>query len=435
MKEPIMSKAFKNRQPSAIRAAGIEFEKRNDGVIALNTHIGNVSLPAHPSIQKRMFDLKKESSPFKDGVIQYSSTIGFKETNDAFLNIISASGFDTSKLYAQITNGGSQAMGLIIYGTCESVLNGDRPLLLIDAAYTNYNAMAKPLGIRTVSVSRHLNENGKFAIPDISEIENIIKNENPGAMVVIPYDNPTGHFYSMDDMKELGKLCVENNMWMISDEAYRELHYNSSETTSLYGLTNNLVPGIEGRRIVIETASKVWNACGLRIGAMVTDNKAFNEKCVAENTKELCSPVIDQYLFGALAHESVENLKSWFETQRNYYKPMLTQLTTKIKEELPGIIVSSPDASIYSVVDVRNLVNDQFDAMDFVNYCASEGKVEINGEKYTLLVSPMAGFYNAKEGEVNPGNTQMRIAYVETPEKMALVPKVFAELFNQYKTK
>ena len=432
--KPKLSKIYKDRQPSAIRAAGIEFEKRTDKVTALNCHIGNVSLPAHPAMLKRMFDLKNDKSPFKKGIIQYSGTKGFKETNDAFMNIINASGFSTDNLYSQITNGGSQAMGLIILGTCERPDNGDRPLLLIDAAYTNYNAMADSLGIRTVAISRSLDNNGKFSLPNISDIKEIIKKENPGAIVIIPYDNPTGHFYSKQDMIELGKLCVEYNMWMISDEAYRELHYDDSKTTSIWGLDNSQVPCLEGRRISIETASKVWNACGLRIGAIVTDNKEFNEKCVAENTKELCSPVIDQYIFGALAHESKDALKNWFKNQRDYYRPMLNKLTSKLKEELPDVIVSSPDASIYSVVDVRRLVDDKFEAMDFVMYCAKEGFVNVNGESFTLLVSPMRGFYSPKHKN-NPGRTQMRISYVETPEKMALVPKVFSELFKSYQNK
>jgi aspartate aminotransferase len=115
---PMLSAHFAKRQPSAIRIAGIEFSKRTDDVEAINTHIGNVSLPAHPAIQRRMDALRSDSSPFKDGVIKYTGTQGLPETNAAFLNSIKASGFDTSGLYSQITNGGSQAMGLITIGCC-----------------------------------------------------------------------------------------------------------------------------------------------------------------------------------------------------------------------------------------------------------------------------------------------------------------------------
>ena len=97
-----------------------------------------------------------------------------------------------------------------------------------------------------------------------------------------------------------------------------------------------------------------------------------------------------------------------------------------------GVIVSSPDASLYSVVDVKNAAKPGFDAMDFVMYCAKEGKAEVDGEERTLLVAPMAGFYNVAPGEENPGRTQMRVAYVERPEVMERVPELFAELFRQY---
>ena len=435
MEKPQLSTHFKNRMPSGIRIAQIEHMKRTDGVKDINTAIGNVSLPMHPAMQKRMFNLNSEDSPFKDGVVKYSATIGYEETNKAFLNVIASSGFNITKLHSLITIGGSHAMEVIILGVCGKAGSDEKPLLLIDAAYTNYNAMAESLGRKTVSVRRELQEDGKFTLPEISEIKNVIEKYSPGAMVVIPYDNPTGHFYDHKSLVSLAKLCVEYNMWMISDEAYRELHYVDHDTTSIWGIIDKEVPGIEGKRISIETASKVWNACGLRIGAIVTDNKEFQEKAVAENTKFLCPPVIDQYIFGALANEIHDDLKKWYAQQRNYYKKIIVEVSQELKEKLPGLIVSSPDAAIYSVVDVRNIAKKGFDAMDFVMYCARKGKVEINGTEYTLLVAPMEGFYTVGKGEFNPGKTQMRIAYVETPENMKKVPELFTELFKQYKEK
>ncbi len=427
-----VSKHFAKRAPSAIRTAQIEFMKRTDDTKAINTAIGNVSLPMYPSMHERMFHLQAENSPFKDGVNKYTATVGMPETNDAFLNIIASSGFTTDRLYSQVTDGGSQAMELVILGTAGEAGTKDRPILLIDAAYTNYVSLADRLGRHTISVRRNLEDHGKFTLPELHEIEDIIKKHNPWAIVVIPYDNPTGHHYDKESMKILAELCVKYNLRMISDEAYRELHYSSDTTTSIWGITDQDVPGIEGRRISIETASKVWNACGLRIGALITDNKNFHEKAVAENTAALCSNSIGQYIFGALAHESKETLQAWYEKQRTYYFSMMKRLTQDFKDQLSWCIISSPDASIYSVVDVRNIAKPWFDAMDFVLYCATQGKVQIADEEYTLLVSPMTGFYKTEEGEENPGKTQMRIAYVETPEKMELVPKLFVDLFKAY---
>ena len=197
-------------------------------------------------------------------------------------------------------------------------------------------------------------------------------------------------------------------------------------------MTEEKVPGISGRRISIETASKVWNACGLRIGALVTDNPEFHKKCVAESTADLCPNAIGQYIFGALAHESHADLQAWYKKQREYYFRMLKPVTDGMRRELPGVIMSSPDASIYSVIDVRDIAKPGFDANEFVMYCASQGKVVVDGRGMTLLVSPMGGFYSVAAGQPNPGRTQMRIAYVESPERMMLVPRLFAQLFREY---
>jgi len=425
-----LSNHFKSIRPSAIRLAQIEFMKRTDKVKAINTAIGNVSLPMHPAMQKRMFNLK--DSPFKNGVVKYSSTVGTEEANNAFLNVIASSGFNSEKLFSQITEGGSQAMELVIVGVCGPAGTEDQPILLIDAAYTNYLSLARRVGRKTASIRRHLQKNGKFTLPDIEEIEQTIKKHKPRAMIVIPYDNPTGHFYDHKTMVLLAKLCVKYKLWMISDEAYRELHYVDHDSVSVWGLTDKEIPGIEGRRVSIETSSKVWNACGLRIGAIVTDNKQFHEQSVAENTANLCPNVIGQYIFGALAHEKHEDLKKWYHKQRIYYKEMMDKVNNDFKKILPDVIISSPDASIYSVVDVRDLAKKDFNALDFVMYCAKEGKVTINNQEFTLLVSPMEEFYSIEKGKDNPGKTQMRIAYVQSPEDMKLVPKLFAELLKQY---
>ncbi|MBW2522850.1 MAG: aminotransferase class I/II-fold pyridoxal phosphate-dependent enzyme [Deltaproteobacteria bacterium] len=432
MKSPPLSAHFASRQPSVIRISQIEFAQRGDDTRALNVAIGNVSLPMHPAMIERLKAVTAPASPFSAGVVAYTSTVGLDEANRAFLNIIASSGFDSSQLFCQITDGGSQAMELCVVGLCGPAGSTERPLLLIDAAYTNYLAFAERLGRATVSVCRTLGDDGKFSLPEISEIEQVILDTKPGAMVVIPYDNPTGHFYDQGTLIELAKLCTRHDLWMISDEAYRELCYASDEVSSVWGVTDAAVPGIEGRRISIETASKIWNACGLRIGGLVTDSAELHDKAVAENTASLCPNAIGQYVIGALAQESHEDLRRWYADLRRYYQKMLVSFTAELRELVPGIIVSSPDASIYSVVDVRNVAKPSFDAMDFVHFCASRGAVPIDGTPTTLLTAPMAGFYRPDARGNNPGRTQMRIAYVLPPDQMALVPRLFAELYRQY---
>lgn len=434
MSKPILSAHFESRTPSDVRLAQMKYDERKVKPQAvINVGIGNVSLPTNPAMMKRMFALDAPESPFSKGVVRYSGTAGLPETQEAFKNILKCEGFDTSKLFVQVTDGGSTGMELLLIGVCGPAGTNEKPLMMIDPAYTNYISFAERVGRKTVTVKRTLTDAGKFSLPEISEIEEAIKLNNPGALLVIPYDNPTGQLYDHETLVELAKLCVKYNLWFISDEAYRELYYDENvKLVSIWGVTDAEVPGIEGRRISIETASKVWNACGLRIGAVITDSAEFNNRSVAEYTANLCANVIGQYIFGALAHESKEDILGWCKGLREYYKEQLFTVYNGLKSKEPGLIVSSPDASIYSVIDVRNIVKPGFDAIDFVLYCAQEGSVVVDGVETTLLVAPMKGFYNVKSGEKNPGSTQFRISFVETPENMAKIPELFVTLLRQF---
>jgi aspartate aminotransferase len=434
MSKPIMSAHFESRKPSDVRLAQMKYDEREKKPEAvINVGIGNVSLPTNPAMMKRMFNLDAPESPFSKGVIRYSGTAGTPEAQEAFKNILKSEGFDTSKLNVQVTDGGSSGMELVILGVCGPAGENERPLMMIDPAYTNYISFAQRVGRKTVTIKRQMGEDGLFNLPEMSEIEAMIKEHNPGGLLVIPYDNPTGQLYDHETLKDLAELCVKHNMWLIGDEAYRELYYKEDQDlVSIWALSDEEVPGIEGRRISIETASKVWNACGLRIGAVISDNAEFSKKSIAEYTANLCANVIGQYIFGALAHESKEDILGWCKEQRDYYKDMIVKVREGLLQKEPKLIVSRPDASIYSVIDVRNVVKPGFDSIDFVLYCAGEGSVEIDGVETTLLVAPMKGFYDVADSSENPGTTQFRISFVESPENMMKVPELFVELLRKY---
>ncbi|MDP6611864.1 MAG: aminotransferase class I/II-fold pyridoxal phosphate-dependent enzyme [Candidatus Marinimicrobia bacterium] len=427
---PELSSHFESLKPSSIREAANLFDERSDHdeVTVINMAIGNVTLPMHPAMIHRMHSLGDLSSPFTNGVVPYMRSRGTDETRQAFLNVLDASGVDIDGLSCQITEGASQGIALILAGVCGPSGSNEKPLLVFDATYTNYMAFAKSSGRRIVNVTRHLGQDGRFAFPNLEELEALIEKENPGAILVIPFDNPTGQHMRRADLIKVANLCVEHNLWLVSDEAYRELNYDGKPLSSVWTLNESEVPGITGRRISLESTSKVWNACGLRIGAMITDNRQFFEKSIFENMANLCANTIGQYIFGALAHESHADIRIWFEKQRDYYRGVITHFVETIKEEVPGVIASRPDAAIYTVVDVRNLVDDNFSAAEFVHFCAKEGRVKIDDQFYTILVSPMAGFYN----DEREGNTQMRIAFVDPREMVEKTPRIFGKLLKNF---
>lgn len=428
--KPKLSNHFLSNEPSAIRTAQQLYLDRTDKVDAINAAIGNVSLPMHPAMQRRMFELDQVNSPFRHGIVKYTSTKGTDEANAAVKNVLKASGINTKSLFTQITEGGSAAMELVILGIADQ---GDK-ILMIDPAYTNYASMAKRTGRKIVTVSRSLKENGEFELPDFEAVEEVIEKVKPKAIIIIPFDNPTGQFMSKQTLINFAKLAVKHNMWLVSDEAYRELYYKDEDDLSIWSLDNYQVKNIEGRRISIESASKVWNACGLRIGALVSDNQRFIEKSIAENTANLCPNAIGQYIYASLANETTNSLKTWFGAQKKYYKAVVKNLGTSLQKRMPQLIISNPDSALYCVLDFK-LVEKHFNAIDFAKFSASVGKVKLKEKPYTLLFSPMSGFYSMSPKDDNPGTSQIRLSYVETPERIKLIPELLEGLLFQFQNK
>ena len=421
-----ISNHFKNRNPSVIRSAQISFSKRKDidDIKVINMAIGNISLPMYPAMLKRLKSLGV--SRLSDGVVRYTQTVGTKNARNAFLNILSAEGFDTSGILSLVTDGGSAAMELMLLGVCGP--GSKRPFLFLDPTYTNYKDFSNRLLIPTISTNRIFNDEGEFSDLEIDEIESLIVENQPAGLLVIPYDNPTGQYLPIKVLCKLGELAVRHDIWIVSDEAYRSLAYSSSSISSIWSLNESNVKGITGRRISIESASKVWNACGLRIGGLLTDNQEFHDSAVSEYTANLCANTLGQEIFGVLSSEPHKKILEWQNSQKNYYKSISNRLKLQFQDCIPGLIVTIPEAAIYFVIDFRNII-ENFDTTDFINYCATKGRVELNGDYYTLLLAPMSGFYDNRE----KGKTQVRVAMVETLELMELAPQILKELFYRYK--
>ena len=426
MKAPKLSSKAKKLELSAIRLAQIKFAERKDDVKAVNASIGNVSLPTHPAIINRLKNIQDED--LEKGIIKYTASCGVKETQDSFLKIIKAiCQVDTDKLNLIVTNGASESIKLAIYATCDK----NNPLLITEPSYANHIGISNELDIPIVSVRKKLLDNGTFTLPKISEIEEVIKKKKPSSLIITPYDNPTGTLLPFEDMLALAKLCVKYNMWFISDEAYRGLEYQSDSKNSIWKINDTMVKGIEKRRISLETASKVFNGCGLRLGAMVCDNPDLYQKALANYTIYLCAGAIDQYIFGAISTLSEKEILTWVEKLKNHYSKIIVNTREQILKFLPNIIISKPEAAIYSVIDVKKISQGKnFDAKDFCIWCATKGKEKIGNEYFTLLLSPMDGFYVNKKDKVY--KTQMRVSYVAEQKDIEKIPFLLKNLLDKY---
>ncbi len=442
--DPRFSNYFNSIKPSGLRVAQTLFAQRVEkeqkegkpAIEAINVAIGSVSLKTHPKLLKRY--LKPEDPALTEGIWRYGETPGTKKANEVFIKIIHAflPKDKRPRLYSLIQEGGSAVMRTVLLGLCGDPGKDERPLLVMNPTYTNYKAVSEELGRKIVAVDRALDRHGNFSHIAVEEIEKAVKKYKPGALLIIPYDNPSGQLMRQKTINEYARICLENNIFLVSDEAYRGLYYVDEEAPTIWKVTDDEVPGIEsaGIRISIESLSKTFNACGLRMGALVTDNELFRDRASAANTTYLCPSSIDQHIVEALYDEKEEDILEWIGQLKDYYKRILENLYTEFKRLMPSLIVSRPEASLYTVLDVRDVAREGFDAEDFVMFCAKEGEVDINGRRMTLLVSPMWGFYNVLHNE-NPGKTQMRIACVEPEDKMRLVPELFTRLFEQYEAK
>lgn len=439
-------------EPSPVRVAQQLFEERiirekrlfQQNTSLINVAIGNVSLPTHPKLLAR---LKQVSDPgLLEGIWRYSSTSGHFRANKAFSNIIRSflNKNNNPKLFSLITDGSSTDMDMIMDLLCGTPYSKERPLLVIEPIYGNYPEIASSRGYPIVAVTRKLNDDGSYTRVEPHEIEEAIRRYKPGALLIIPADNPSGQLTSQDTIKEYTKICLNakdflgRDLYIVEDAAYRGLYYTGNIAPSIWHLTNNDVPGIEEAkiRVSLESLSKTFNACGLRSGALVSDNEDLIKSAINNRTIYLCSNVIMQYITGALAEESHEDIQNWLKKLRSHYLEIIPKLHKHLMKELPtGTIVSKPESSLYLVVDFKRCVDNNFNASDFVRYCAIEGKVGINGIPTTVLTSPMSGFYIKRDGQPNPGDKQIRISCVETDDKMGLVAPILAKLLKDFLNK
>ena len=170
MVSPKLSSHYLKRRPSAIRQAQITYSTRldKDSIQVINLAIGNISLPMHPAMRKRLESIIENNTEFKNGVVQYTPTVGTKEARNAFINILESDGVNCVNLEVLITDGGSQAMELMMLGVCGP--SSKKPLMLFDPSYTNYIEFAKRLSIPIVTLPRDLKESGEFSDLDMNSI-------------------------------------------------------------------------------------------------------------------------------------------------------------------------------------------------------------------------------------------------------------------------
>ncbi|QVK21062.1 pyridoxal phosphate-dependent aminotransferase [Mycoplasmatota bacterium] len=319
---------------------------------------------------------------FNDPVIKYSFSQGDPKLINAIIEYYKGYNMHFTENEILITNGGSEALLFAIIAICDP---GDE-ILVPEPFYTNYNGFTGGVSVNIKPITTSA-ENG-FHLPDKKEIEQLITNKTKAILFSNP-GNPTGVVYSKEEINMLAEIAKQNDLFIISDEVYREFVYDNLEYTSFGN-----VEGISDRVILVDSVSKRYSACGARIGSLACKNKDFIKQVLKLCQSRLCVPTLEQIGATALYHVD----KAYLDTVNIEYNKR-RDIVYETLSSIDGVICEKPTGAFYVVAKLPIE-----DAEDFVIWLLKD--FDLNGE--TVMFAPAAGFYATK----GLGQNEVRIAYV-----------------------
>lgn len=281
-----------------------------------------------------------------------------------------------------VTTGGSEALQFIL----GSIMDQEDEIIIPEPFYANYNGFSTAQGINVIPVVSKIENN--FALPPISEFEKLITSKTKAVLICNP-GNPTGYLYSKEEINQLEQLVIKHDLFLISDEVYREFCYD--------GYTHNSImtkQSLSDHTIMIDSVSKRYSMCGARIGCLVTKNKSVYSTALKFAQARLSPPTYAQIASEA----ALCTPNSYFQKVINEYSNRRNILIEEL-HKIDGVKVATPRGAFYCIVELP-ITN----ADDFAQWLLE--KFRVNNE--TIMIAPAAGFY-ATEGL---GKNQVRIAYV-----------------------
>lgn len=280
-----------------------------------------------------------------------------------------------------VTTGGSESISFALL----ACLNPGDEFIVPEPFYGPYTAFAVSTGTHVVPVASYLDED--FALPPIEEFERRITPRTKAILICSP-NNPTGYVYSRQELEQLKELCLRHNLYLLADEAYREFCYADEFTSALS------LQGADEHVVLLDTISKRYSACGARIGALVTKNKALRDVVFKLAQLRVCPPGLGQLL----AEAAADLPEDYFDHTKAEYQARRDLMVRRLRA-MPGVRCPLPRGAFYVLC---HLPVD--DAERFAQWLLEE----FHYQGQTLMVSPAAGFY----ATASLGRQQMRLAYV-----------------------
>ena len=315
-------------------------------------------------------------------VIEYSHSAGNESYRRKLATYYQKIGINIDSTEMLITTGGSEAILFALM----SCVNPDEEVITPEPFYANYNGFATTAGIKIVPVTSYIKED--FALPPIKDIEKKITSKTKGIIVCNP-NNPTGYLYSKEELLHLKEIVKRHDLFLFSDEAYREFCYDGAEHFSAMNLE-----GIENNVIMLDSVSKRYSECGVRIGALVTKNKDVIYTALKFAQARLSPPGLGQIAGEA----SIDTPDDYFKEVNREYTARRNYMVEALNK-IPGVYCPKPKGAFYTVVKLP-----VDDADKFAQWLLEE--FEYNNQ--TVMVAPASGFYSTP----GSGKNEVRIAYV-----------------------
>jgi aspartate aminotransferase len=315
-------------------------------------------------------------------ILEYSHSAGFESYREKLTAYYKRLSIDVTKDQIIVTTGGSEAIQFAMM----SCLDPNDEIIIPEPFYANYNGFAVAAQIKIVPITSSI-VNG-FKLPPIEDFEKNITSRTKAIMICNP-NNPTGYLYSAEEMAVLRDICLKHNLFLFSDEAYKEFCYDNQKHISAMHLE-----GLENNVILMDTISKRYSACGGRIGAFITKNTEVYNAAMKFAQARLSPPT-----FAQIAGEAAIDLPlDYFEEVKAEYVKRRDLLVMRLNQ-IPGVFCPNPGGAFYAMAQLP-----VESAEDFCQWLLES----FSYKNQTIMMAPAAGFYATK----GLGKNEVRFAYV-----------------------
>ncbi|MFH5835319.1 pyridoxal phosphate-dependent aminotransferase [Proteiniclasticum sp. C24MP] len=392
-----LSNRINNMKFSPIRKLSPYAEDaRNKGLRVLGLNIGQPDIETPPQFFEAI-------SSFDSKVLKYSESRGESVLIDSFIKYYKDFGVDFKHENIIITNGGSEGLHFALYATC----NPEDEVIVPEPFYTNYSSFTDIAGCKVKPLTTY-GEDG-FHLPSKEKFEEIITDRTRAILISNP-SNPTGAVYTREEIEMLAELCIEHNLFLISDEVYREFVYDGQKPYSPLEIDE-----IDQHVILIDSISKRYSACGARIGLIASKNTEIINSVMKMAQARLCVPTLEQIAAASL----YETPQSYFDEVKKEYKARRDILFEGISA-IEDVQVKKPAGAFYMMIKLP--------IQSAENFCKWM-LTEFSHKNTTLMMAPAEGFYFTE----GLGVDEVRLSYCINIEDLKLGVEILELGLKEYK--